>query len=62
MQQKLEPVVIDLIIGLEPDEQDIMSREHSRLKIDIKRTLTLFRKHVKRKRRLFSKRHLVDYP
>ena len=28
MQQKLEPVVIDLISGLEPDEQDIMSREH----------------------------------
>ena len=47
MQQKLEPVVIDLISGLEPDEQDIMSREHTRLKIDIKRTLTLFRKHVK---------------
>ena len=44
MQQKLEPVVIDLISGLEPDEQDIMSREHSRLKMDIKRTLTLFRK------------------
>ena len=51
MQQKLEPVVIDLISGLEPDEQDIMSREHSRLKIEIKQTLTLFQKHVKEKKR-----------
>ena len=51
MQQKLEPVVIDLISGLEPDEQDIMSREHSRLKIEIKQTLTLFRKHVKETKR-----------
>ena len=50
MQQKFETVVFDLISGLEPDEQDIMSREHSRLKIDIKRTLTLFRKHVKEKK------------
>ena len=50
MDQKLEPVVIDLISGLEPDEQDIMSREHSRLTIDIKRTLTLFQKHVKEKK------------
>ena len=51
MQQKLEPVVIDLISGLEPDEQDIMSRKHSRLKIEIKQTLTLFRKHVKETKR-----------
>ena len=50
MQQKLEPVVLDLISGLEPDEQDIMSREHSRLETDIKLTLTLFRKHVKQKK------------
>ena len=50
MQQKLEPVAIDLISGLEPEEQDIMSREQSRLKIDIKRTLTLFQKHVKEKK------------
>ena len=42
IQQKLEPVVIDQISGLETDEQDIMSREQSHLKIDIKRTLTLF--------------------
>ena len=49
MQQKLEPVVLDLISGLEPDEQYIMSRERSRLKIDIKRTLTLFQKHVEEK-------------
>ena len=47
MQQKNEPVFINLISDLEPDEQDSMSREHSRLKIDIKRTLTLFQKHVK---------------
>ena len=47
MQQKLEPVLIDLISGLEPD---IMSREHSRLKKDINLTLTLFRKHVKEKK------------
>ena len=50
MQQKLEPVVIDLISGLEPDEQDIMSREHSCLKIDIKRTLILLQKHGRRKK------------
>ena len=51
IQQKLEPVFIDLISGLEPDEQDIMSREHSRLKIEIKQTLTLFRKHAKETKR-----------
>ena len=51
MQQRLEAVVIDLISGLEPDEQDNMSREHSRLKIDIKQTLTLFRKLVKEKKK-----------
>ena len=50
MQQKLEPVVIVLISGLQPDEQYIMSREHSRLKIDIKQILTLFRKHIKVKK------------
>ena len=50
MQQMLEPIVIDLISGLELDEQDIMSREYSRLKMDVKRTLTLFRKHVKEKK------------
>ena len=46
MQQKLEPVVIYIISGLEPDEKDIMSIEHSRLEIDIKQTLTLFQKKV----------------
>ena len=50
MQQKHEPVLFDLISDLEPDEQDIMSREHSRLKINIKRTLTLFQKHIKEKK------------
>ena len=50
MQQKLEPVVTDIISGLKPGEQDIMSRVQSRLNIDIKQTLTLFRQHVKEKR------------
>ena len=50
MQQKLQPIVIDIISGSEPGEQDIMSREHSRLKIEIKKTLKLFRKHVKKKK------------
>ena len=47
MQQKLERIVIDLISGLEPDEQDIMS---SHLKIDMKRTLTLYQESVKEKK------------
>ena len=42
MQQKIEPVFIDQLSGMEPKEKNIMYREHSRLKIDIKRTLALF--------------------
>ena len=50
MQQKLEPVVINIISGFEPDEQDILFMEHTRLKIDIKRTLALYRKRVEEKK------------
>ena len=48
--RNLNELSLTSISGLEPDEQDIMSREHSRLKIDIKRTLTLYQKHVKEKK------------
>ena len=44
MQQRLEPIIFDLLNFLELDEHDQMSRDFSRLKIDIKRTFTLLRK------------------
>ena len=47
MQQKLESIIFELLNFVELDEQDQMSRDFSRLKIDIKRTLTLIRKQVK---------------
>ena len=53
IEQKLQPIVIDLISGSEPgpeNTENIMSREHSRLKIEIKQNLKLFRKHVKKKK------------
>ena len=40
MQQKLEPIIFELLNFVELDEQDQMSRDFSRLKIDIKRTFT----------------------
>ena len=47
MQQRLEPIIFELLNFVELDEQDQMSRDSSRLKIDIKRTFTLLRKQVK---------------
>ena len=47
MQQKLEPIIFELLNFVELDEQDQMSRDFSRLKKDIKRTFTLLRKQVK---------------
>ena len=42
-----EPIIFELLSFVELDEQDQMSRDFSRLKIDIKRTFTLLRKQVK---------------
>ena len=36
-QQKLEAVISQLIILFDPSEQSIYSREHSRLKIEVKK-------------------------
>ena len=47
MQQKLQPIIFELLNFVELDEQDQMSRDFNRLKIDIKRTFTLLRKQVK---------------
>ena len=47
MQQKLETIIFELLNFVELDEQDQMSRDFSRLKIDIKRTFTLLREQVK---------------
>ena len=47
MQQKLEFIIFELLNFVELDEQDQMSRDFIRLKIDIKRTFTLIRKQVK---------------
>ena len=48
MQQRLEPIIIlELLNFVELDEQDQISRDFSRLKIDIKRDFTLLRKQVK---------------
>ena len=47
MQQRLEPIVLELLSFVELGEQDRMSRDFSRLKIDIKRTFTLLRKQIK---------------
>ena len=47
MQQRLEPIILELLNFVELDEQDRMSRDSSRLKIDIERTFTLLRKQVK---------------
>ena len=47
IQQRVEPIILELLNVVELDEQDRMSRHFSRLKMDIKRTFTLLRKHVK---------------
>ena len=47
MQQRLEPIILELLNFVELDEQDRMFRDFGRLKIDIKRTFTLLRKQVK---------------
>ena len=47
MQQRLEPIIFELLNFVDFDEQDQMSRKFSRLKRDIKRTFTLYRKQVK---------------
>ena len=47
MQQRLDPIIFELLNFVELDEQDQMSRDFSRLKIDIKRTFTLLRKQLK---------------
>ena len=47
MQQRLEPIILKLLNFIELDEQDWMSRDFSRLKIELKRTFTLLRKQVK---------------
>ena len=47
MQQRLEPVIFELLNFVELDEQDQMSKDFSRLKIDIERTFTLLSKQIK---------------
>ena len=48
MQQRLESIILGLLNFVELDEQDRMSRDFSRLKIDIEKTFTLLRKQVKK--------------
>ena len=43
MQQRLEPIILELLNFVELDEPDRMSGDYSRLKIDIKRTFTLLK-------------------
>ena len=48
-QRKLETVVSQLIILIDPSEQSNYSREHSRLKIEVKKCIDNFKKYVKGK-------------
>ena len=48
-QQKLEIVVSQLIILIAPSEQSNCSREHSRLKVEVKKCISNFKKYVKGK-------------
>ena len=48
-QRKLETVVSQLIILIEPSEQSNYTREHSRLKIEVKKCIDNFEKYVKGK-------------
>ena len=48
-QRKLETVVSQLIILIDPSEQSNCSREHSRLKIEVKKCIDNFKKYVKGK-------------
>ena len=48
-QRKLETVVSQLIILIDPSEQSNFFREHSRLKIEVKRCIDNFKKYVKGK-------------
>ena len=48
-QQKLEMVVSQLIILIDSSEQSNCSREHSRLKIEVKKSIDKFKKYVKGK-------------
>ena len=48
-QRKLETVVSQLIILIDPSEQSNCSREHSRLKIEVKKCIDNFTKYVERK-------------
>ena len=48
-QRKLETVVCQLIILIDPSEQSNYSREHSRLKIEVKKCIDNFKKYVKEK-------------
>ena len=47
MQQRLEPIFLELLNSVELEEQNRMSRDFSRLRIEINRTVTLLRKQVK---------------
>ena len=44
MQRRLERTILELLNLVEPEEQDRMSRDFSRFKVDIKQTFTLLRK------------------
>ena len=48
-QRKLETVVFQIIILIDPSEQSNCSLEHSRLKIEVKRCIDNFKKYVKGK-------------
>ena len=48
-QRKFETVVSQLIILIDPSEQSHCSREHSRLKIEVKKCIDNFKKYVRGK-------------
>ena len=48
-QRKFETVLSQLIILIDPSEQSNCSREHSCLKVEVKKCINNFKKYVKRK-------------
>ena len=46
MQQRLEPIILELLNFVKFDEKDRLFRDFSRLKLDKKRTFTLLLKQV----------------